>query len=313
MIIDDLYREALLDPIDSGANELFAVSGYASASFANRHLRETVASGAKINLIVGMRGNRCDHPGFLKLFRVYPGRFNGFYIDAGPDIHCKAYGWFQDNHPVRGYTGSANYSSKAFVGRSQINQLIVDNPIEIRQLYNNLLPDSIPMQRYAGGAVTRPAALPARHTIAGSVPPGTIFWEVPDRRVRISFLARDGTMPERSGLNWGQRPEEGRDPNQAYLSLRKESRDEGFLPPLAQTFSLITDDNDSIDCVVAQDNRKAIHSTNNNSELGVYARRRLGVPLGDLVTVEHLEAYGRTDFTIEKIDEETFLLDLSIE
>ena len=74
---------------------------------------------------------------------------------------------------------------------------------------------------------------------------------------------------------------------------------------------MITDDNQAFDMAVQQDNRKAI-STADNSELGRYFRKRLGLANGELVTKQHLEAYGRTDYTIEKIDEETFMLDFSV-
>ena len=84
------------------------------------------------------------------------------------------------------------------------------------------------------------------------------------------------------------------------------------MPERSFTFSLITDDKQSFDCVVAQDGRKAIHSTNDNSEIGRYIRQRLGVSLGNKVTVDDLEKYGRTDYTIEKINEETFLFDFSV-
>lgn len=84
------------------------------------------------------------------------------------------------------------------------------------------------------------------------------------------------------------------------------------MPEIGYTFSLITDDGQAFDCVVAQEGRKAIHSTNDNSEIGKYIRNRIGVPLGSPVTVDDLKKYGRTDYTIEKIDEETFLLDFSI-
>jgi hypothetical protein len=67
-----------------------------------------------------------------------------------------------------------------------------------------------------------------------------------------------------------------------------------------------------MDCVVAQDGRKAIHSTLNNSEIGRYIRTRIGVPLGNPVSLDDLVRYGRTDFTIEKLDEETFFLDLRV-
>ena len=97
----------------------------------------------------------------------------------------------------------------------------------------------------------------------------------------------------------------------AYLSLKNDARRDGFLPPQTETFTLITDDGQAMDCVVAQQGRKAVQSTNNNSEIGKYIRKRIGVPLGNPVTKQDLELFGRTDYTLEKINDETFLLDLS--
>ena len=159
--------------------------------------------------------------------------------------------------------------------------------------------------------------------IVGSIPAGQINWEIPDKRVTISFLDKKGELPAISGLNWGKRLEKRihkktgelklvrRDPNQAYLSLKQDARKDGFLPERAFNFTLVTDDGKTFDCVVAQDGRKSIQTTNDNSLLGAYVRERIGVPSGGLVTAEDLERYGRTDYTIEKIDDETFLLDFS--
>lgn len=126
-----------------------------------------------------------------------------------------------------------------------------------------------------------------------------------------------------SGLNWGQRLEKvtkkdgsivmkARDPDQAYLPLRKNTRDPGFLPPRAIRFTLITDDGVTMDCVRGQGGDKAIHTTDENALLGRYLRQRLGVKLGKAVTKEDLPKYGRTDYTLEKLSDETFLLDLSV-
>jgi hypothetical protein len=323
MFIENLYNPTLVDPISNGtANRLYIVSGYASATFARRHLVELLSTTTffEINLIIGMPSAKNDHMAFLLLHKEFKEKFNGYYLQGQPPVHCKVYSWFKDDQPVSGYAGSANYSQYGFFSDKQLNQLSNDNPIEIKKLFDDLLSKSIYIPEHD-------IVLPESHRMprVKSVPPGEIEWEIPDKRVTISFLDKRGNLPEKSGLNWGQRQSKqtnkktgevkwsAREPNQAYLSLKGDSRKEDFLPEQAFTFSLITDDNYSFDCAVAQDGRKAIHSTNDNSEIGRYIRDRIGLALGEKVTVEQLESYGRTDYTIEKIDDETFLLDFSVD
>lgn len=307
MFTNRLYEEALVAPIKKGCQELYVVSGFATATFVNRHLSQE--PDFKVNLIIGMPGNRSDHLGFLSLYKRYKGRFKGFYITNSPQVHSKVYAWHKNGVPEMGFSGSANYTQPGFTGSQQVNQLVADDPNVITNFFEDLVPRAIEMRDYKYDPTS---LLITQPTIVGSLYPGEIFWDVPDKRVTISFLDRRGIVSERSGLNWGQRPELGREPNQAYLSLRKDARKEGFLPPIGETFTLITDDNVAIDCVVAQDGRKAIHSTFDNSEIGRYIRNRIGVSLGALVKASDLERYGRTDFSIEKLDDETFYLDMSV-
>jgi hypothetical protein len=310
MIVSELYRDILIKPPKHhGFNELSVVSGYASATFANRHLTEV--DSFKLNLIIGMPSKRNDHLGFLSLYDKFKGRFQGYYLQGSPPIHSKVYAWQKKNDAI-GYSGSANYTQPGFFEREQINQITSDNPNEILDFYKSILSRCVDIRDYDFSDKELDLTPIEFVHVAGSVMPGGIVWEVPNKRVRISFLDRRGNVPQRSGLNWGQRPEVRREPNQAYLSLKGDSRNEGFLPILGDTFTLVTDDNHTMDCVVAQDGRKAIHSTLNNSEIGRYIRTRIGVPLGNPVSLDDLVRYGRTDFTIEKLDEETFFLDLRV-
>ncbi len=308
MITSNLYENVLINPLKLGGKDLYIVSGYASATFANKHLKESNTS--KINLIIGMPGKRSDHLGFLRLYNEYYDRFRGYYLTGSPPVHSKVYGWFNNEKPIIGFSGSANYSQPGFFERSQINQITNEDPEDVKSFFYSLIDRCVEIKDYSFDINELDIVIPKQ--IESSVAPGDISWDIPEKRVSISFLDRKGLLPQRSGLNWGQRPEQNREPNQAYLSLKKDSRKEGFLPNLANTFTLITDDNTSIDCVVAQQGRKAIHSTKDNSEIGKYIRRRLGVPLGQAVTSDDLIKYGRTDFTIEKINSETFLFDMSL-
>jgi hypothetical protein len=308
MIVKDLYKKALINPSETECNKLFIVSGYASATFARRHIveLERLQKKVEVNLIIGMPSSKNDHLAFVSLHNEFNGRFRGYYLQNSPPVHSKVYSWYNDSKGVLGYAGSANYSQFGFFEEQQMNQLSNEDPTLIKNYYDTLLERSIFIPDHE-------IVIPEGHRPAGlttSVPPGDIEWEIEDKRVTISFLDRTGNLPAISGLNWGQR--DGREKNQAYLSLKKDSRKEGFLPIQAYNFTLITDDGVSFDCVVAQEGRKAIHSTKNNSLLGEYFRSRLGVPSGSFVRIEDLEKYGRTDYTIEKIDDETFLLDFSV-
>ena len=134
------------------------------------------------------------------------------------------------------------------------------------------------------------------------------------------ILAKDGEVPSASGLNWGHstapknknKPHEPRERNDAYLSIKADARKEGFLPDQGFTFTMNADDGFVMDCVVAQEGRKGVQTTDGNPILGEYIRKRIGVPSGKFVTTSDLIRYGRTDFTLTKLDDETFEIDLSV-
>lgn len=116
-------------------------------------------------------------------------------------------------------------------------------------------------------------------------------------------------VPQRSGLNWGQRP--GRQANQAYLSVPVEIQRSGFFPDRGDVFVIECDDRFTMKCVRSQDNGKAIESPADNSIIGIYFRRRLGVRSGHMVTIDHLHAYGRTSVDIHFRKKNLYYLDFS--
>lgn len=324
MIVNDLYQTALIEPAETGkGNELFAVSGYASATFARRHLMQLCQEQKidfKLNLIIGMPSKHSDHSAFLQLLDEYQDSFRVYYLNSSPPVHAKAYSWYKDDKPIVGYAGSANYSQFGFFENKQVNQITREDPLEIKNFFETLLLRSTPIEE----AKIKTPELIVVPSVTGSVQPGQIQWLIPDQAVKISFLDTKGVVPVTSGLNWGQRKSKAtnkktgkvtysqRNPDQAYLSIKKDVRKKGFLPERGFTFTLLTDDGQTFDCVVAQDGGKAVHTTYDNSELGGYIRDRLGVGRGTFIETKHLEAYGRTDFTLIKIDDETFKLDLSV-
>jgi len=130
------------------------------------------------------------------------------------------------------------------------------------------------------------------------------------QRVTLSLLSKNGETGARSGLNWGQRHK--REPNQAYIPLPSTVARSGFFPLGRQHFSVLTDDGIHLILRVEQENNKAITTPLNNSLLGEYFRRRIGVANGAYVWKQNLIDYGRTDVTFYKLDDEQYVMDFSV-
>lgn len=128
--------------------------------------------------------------------------------------------------------------------------------------------------------------------------------------IRLTLFDRQGRLPQVSGLNWRQR--EGREHNQAYIKLPADIARTGFFPERPTQFTVLTDDERILVCSRAQDNGKAIHTPQSNSQMGEYFRNHLGLPNGAPVVLEDLLRYGRTDVNFYKIDDETYYMDFSV-
>ncbi len=127
---------------------------------------------------------------------------------------------------------------------------------------------------------------------------------------RLTLITGSGDkkrVPYSSGLNWGQRP--GRNPDQAYLAIPVHIQQSDFFPCTGKKFKVFTDDGEEWMCARRQANGKALHTVNDNSIIGKYFRKRLGVESGELVTLEHLVTYGRTSVEIYKKSLNEYILD----
>jgi len=319
LINEKLFDTALLEPVERGGNRLYIVSGYATSAMAFHHLNQIQENGSEIQvrLIVGMCPedgiSKSNHRGFQKLMNTdFEGLFQCSYIYQKPPVHSKVYSWFADDEPLIGFVGSPNYTQKAFSSR-QREILSVADPLWGMDYFNVLDADSVYCTHNdAENLINVFLDKIYRRTPTDAVSPRHGFMVSGLPSVTVSLLDREGDLPQRSGLNWGQRPEVGREPNQAYIKLASDIYHTYFFPERTVHFTVHTDDDKTLICTRAQDNGKAIHTPHNNSLIGEYFRKRLGVAFGDPVTTDDLIKYGRTNLTFYKIDDETYYMDFSV-
>ncbi|MBI5525024.1 MAG: NgoFVII family restriction endonuclease [Deltaproteobacteria bacterium] len=329
MFTKDLFETVLIDPVKDGSDRLFVVSGYGTVAMAFHHLQEVLKVSKKIavELIVGMCPqdgiSSVNHEAFRKLVGFdYPTRFDCRYLVSAPPVHSKVYSWQRGGRPSVAFLGSANYTQNAFgvatrgTGvRAQWEALDHCDAHQATAYFMEVLRRTIECRDPRAAdlvALHRTRIKASRKGVKGETEPRAPVEDLASmERVLISFLDRNGTLPRRSGLNWGQRPELRREPNQAYIRLDSSVYSSGFFPPRGMHFSLMTDDGQVIICTRAQDNGKAIHTPHDNSIIGKYFRKRLGLRDGATVAKSDLERYGRTDVAFYKVDDETFFMDFS--
>jgi|LSQX01.2.fsa_nt_gb hypothetical protein len=318
MIYNNLYDEVLIKPATSfDVDTLNIVSGFATPAMVIHHLQgldELNKNHVKINLIIGMSDRNIFSKRNFEAYKslmirdIGINRFYCKYIKNRPYVHSKVYVWTKENDPVCSFIGSANYTQMAFVNRNQQEVMGQTNNIKAKRYFDLLnqedrsisILDAVPEFKFKDiiiDSIGREMKLSLSNLKKFD-------------HVTISFINSKNEISRRSSLNWGQR--DTREPNQAYIPLKSDISKSDFFPPRQSHFTVFTDDGKSFVCSRAQDNGKAIHTPHNNSLIGIYFRERLGVPLGDLVTMEHFQRYGRTDLDFFKIDDEQYFMDFSV-
>ncbi|MGN7322840.1 restriction endonuclease PLD domain-containing protein [Bacillus altitudinis] len=323
-LIDNLEERVFRVPYERGYRKLRILSGYASSAFLYHILNRYPE--IEIELIIGMSKQdgirRWDHERYQQIMNENP-RISISYKTSLPPVHNKIYHWhngglFQDSIT---YVGSANFSWGGF--RDQTELIVEANHDNIEEVFD--VPDCLSCTDPTIEQHIRFHDMFIRRTIRNHERIVTIQQNTygSDRRdyrhlhhlpyVDLPLLLNNDTaIHERSGLNWGQR--EGRERNQAYIPVSStiHAADPDFFPPLEQEFTIVTDDGERLMCVMAQANRKAIHTHENNSLMGRYFRNRIGVPFGGRVDAQDVIAYGRTSVRVYKIDNETYFMDFGV-
>lgn len=322
MVLKDITKTILFEPLSHDVNELYIVSGYATPTMLSwyiKNLYHKTQTPIRIHLLVGMVPfdgiSVSVHEGFIQLVRGEQpqeiAKLECSYIYDSPAVHSNVFIWAKDGSPVLAFSGSANFVQSSFVGRHRQEVMNECNPQEALEYYQSLIDRSIyvhhaEVEEYVVIHPTH-AVLDLENTLIEGF---DLMAQDGYQTVTLSLITRTGEPGKRSGLNWGQRP--GRNPNEAYISLPSKIAKSGFFPLEKRHFTAITDDRHQLILRIEQQNDKAITTPARNSDLGEYFRNRLGLANGAYVTRENLDRYGRTDVVFLKLDEETYYMDFSV-
>lgn len=311
-----ILEQVLLNP-SSFCDELHILSGYANSSMLKRHLemlKERMGAEnrhIKIHLLVGMTSKEgistIEHLAFKDIVNISPDVMCSYMMCEQKPCHSKVYVWLNNGKPVEAYIGSANYSQNAIF--NQIESLYQCDPVEAESYFqlisNYCIYCSHDEVEDAVRIVSKKKFMAEMKQVEDDPNP-----TIPS--VILPLLDRTNNVHKRAGLNWGQRP--NRERNQAYIPIPRHIGRSDFFPPKKEVFTLMTDDGYVMQCV-AQGNKetdpipKQLTTTNNNSEMGRYFRKRLGVPEGGFITKANLDTYGRSHVTVYKLDDGTYYME----
>lgn len=311
----DLENKVLIEPVKEGANELRIVSAYASPSMVAWHMQalaDLELQPIQIKLIVGMCPfdglSQVTNSGFKKLsehdFGPDFSSFSCQYVYKTPAVHSKLYLWMKNGKPYKAFSGSANYTLKGF--SKDCDEFITECNLDDAVAYF----DKVESKTIYCTANEVENYIRIYRTSPNYSYEATMVDFNSEEKQTLSFLTSAGEVPATSSLNWGQR--EHRDPNQAYIPLPSKISKTGFFPLNQRYFTVVADDGECFIMRVEQAGNKAITTPSDNAEIGRYFRNRLGIHEGVKVTKEHFGAYGRSDVTFTKLDDEHFLMDFSV-
>ena len=318
----NIYENMLLNPAKD-YDKLCIVSGFATPSMASYHLgnikEKFDRDDTKISIIVGMtpivKISKAHHKNFVKISDERDGLFDCSYIAEKTPIHSKLYIWLKENNPQIAFISSANYTYTAFKG-NQDEIASECNPEKAFEYYKSVISSSL----YCTHDDAEDFVI---DNIVSSIEKRTSVQDVSEREQITAttdnnsvelplFSIRDKDIQSTAGLNWGQRA--GREKNQAYIHIPAKIAKGNFFPPIGVHFSVLTDDNIPFVCVRAQPKIKGgnigygIETPNNNSELGEYFRRKLGLQPGEFVKLEDLDRYGNRYVIFTKINDDEYYM-----
>lgn len=327
LIFDNLYQDALVAPFNNeNVSDLTVVTGFSNPSMVDRHFTDLEENRFHLKLLVGMGSTTQEQHQFYRRLMTsrYVQRFECYYAPRTVKVHSKIYQWRNSGDNEISFVGSANYTQNGIISPTQkelfyrlapkYNKIInkyFDNLFDQAILCTDTSADEL-MTARKGGEPT----LPKYEGVMGELPNGKAI-ELPLkdglRRIRISQLESRSkpSLGKTSALNWGQRAERA-NKDEAYIRVPTVAHRMDFFPPLGHHFIIqdIENEDEIFFAVrVSGSYGKGINSTEDNSLIGKYFRRKLDVPYGEPITLQDLQDYGKTYVDLYKLDDYTFLIE----
>lgn len=324
--------------LSDSPDELLIISGYLGPAPIER-LNEL--SDMNITVIGGMYTNGIDARLLTSLETIKNTNPNLKILYSQQEIHSKIYIWKKEDKVLSALIGSANFSSNGL--RTDFRESLAD---ATRDSFEPLKEYS----KYILEHTTETPSLKASQAIV-NYNEDYILDVAPERLYTVDIPlysespSRGRYVPERSGLNWcfsnGHVA-----PGDAYIRIPKSiiQMETELIKPFDSSYistTLRKRNSDSIELIwddgfVMEASLEGIQTYQNKnypkqlasyksqipylngerisakSILGRYLRKRLGIGLTDLITMETLENYGRTTITLSLIEEGVYYADFSV-
>ena len=307
---DSIAQQLFFQPLSERTSKLCILTSQATPSMASwllKSYKEQGRADIEVELIItnvfdeGI--DTISHEGFKELHGDrYSNIWNNFsccYLCKPPITKQNYYIWRNGETPVKAFECSCAFSQQSML-KTNNDAISLCSVTYANALYEK----NVDLSIYCNHSEVEDfIVVRSPHAMLPSI-------SSKENCVRLSLLARGEEIGTKSGLNWGQR--NNRNKNEAYIPLPAKIARTGFFPLNKQHFLVVTDDNHTLLLRVEQQNDKAITTPASNALLGEYFRNRLGLPNGSYIKKEHLIAYGRSNVTFYKIDEEQYYMDFSV-
>lgn len=243
-------------------------------------------------------------------------KINIFYSHL--PVHSKCYAWRNKGHIVHALVGSANFSTNGL--RTPFREVLAETTIDT----------FFPLNEYIDRVLNNSISCLELSIENIGVDIATEF-------CFLTLLGRDNEVQNTAGLNWGQNPNNHTTKSDAYIKIRVEDiRNYPELFPQKQlyplhfdgrgrmhrhndTIEIMWDDGVNMDGLLFGNQKidgilypKQVTSFPHASEMGLYFRKRLGVPIDQPIRKHHLLRYGRFDVAVSKIGEGVYKFDFSV-